>query len=328
MERRRFVEVIAGGLLAAPLAAEAQRAEKSPRVGVLFMSTREGAAPFIQALERGLQERGYVDGRNLTIEYRFARNKPEQVPVLAAELAAVNVDVLVVGVDRIAMAARPAMRKTPIVMAVAEDPVGVGLVQSIAHPGGDITGVTVVPGSEIFGKNLQLLAETLPRGAPIAVLFNTESRINSVYLKATEDAARKLGVTLVPAGVRSDKEFDSAFRLIKQRRARGVIVLGENLFYTNRARLHDLAIRNGLAALWPCRECVEQGGLMAYGVNVANLYERAATYIDKILNGAKPGDLPMEQPTKYELVINLKTAKALGLTIPQSLLQRADEMIQ
>jgi len=327
MNRRTFLYGLTLGTLAAPLVARAQEV-RAQRVGVLFMSNQQAASAFIQAFEKGLREREQAKGRKLTVEYRFADDKPEQVPILASELAGRNIDVLVVAVDRVAVAARPAMKKIPIVMAIAEDPVGAGLVKSIAHPGGNITGLTVVPGPEIFGKNLELLVEALPNKTQIAALFNTTSRINSVYLKTVEQGSRKLGIDLVPIGVRSTDDFDAAFRLMKQRRVGGVVVLGENLFYANRGRLHDLAVRNGLGTIWPCRECVADGGLMGYGVNVANLYERAVTYVDKILDGTNPGDLPMEQPTKFDLVINLRTAKALGLTIPPLLLLRADQVIE
>jgi putative ABC transport system substrate-binding protein len=327
MNRRAFVTGL-GVVVVAPIVANAEQAGRVPRIGVLFNVTRDGATPLIKALEKGLYDRGYVEGRNIAIEYRFGGNKPERLPEFAAELAALNVDVIVVGIDRTATVARLATSTIPIVMAVGEDPIGAGLIESVAHPGGNVTGVAVGPGPEILGKNVELLAEALPRGVPIAVLYNTESRIHSVHVNAIQDTARKLGVTLVLAGVRRPEEFDSAFRLIKQRRAAGVTVLGESWFYANRSQLQNLAARNGLADMWLCPECIGPGGLMAYGVNVPALYERAATYVDKILKGAKPADLPIEQPTKFELVINLKTAKALGLTIPPSLLQRADQVIE
>ena len=183
-------------------------------------------------------------------------------------------------------------------------------------------------GPEIYGKNLELLKEVLPKGARIATLLNAASPINAHYLKTTEEAARKLGVSLVPAEVCSVNDFEKTFAMMKQRHSRGFVVLGKSLFTRNSRRVNELALRNGLASMWPLREGVDTGGLMSYGTNVVDLFRRAATYVDKILKGADPADLPMEQPTKFELVINLKTAKALGLTIPQSLLQRADEVIQ
>jgi ABC-type uncharacterized transport system substrate-binding protein len=328
MDRREFVGALGLAVLAAPLAARAQPAQKVYRVGVPWQSSRERVIYLIQALDRGLREHGYVEGRNLSIEHRFADLKRERVPALAAELAELNVDVFVVGVDRTAVAVKQVTTKIPIVMANAEDPIGAGLVKSLARPGGNITGLTIVPGPEIYGKNLDLLREVLPQGSRIAILFNTTSRINLIYLGASEEAARKLGVALVPTGLRGVEDFGQAFATMKQGRAKGFVVLGETLFVSHRQRLNDLAARNGLASMWPVREGVDAGGLMSYGTNLPDLFRRAAIYVDKILKGARPGDLPMEQPTRFELVINLKTAKALGLTIPPSLLLRADEVIQ
>jgi putative tryptophan/tyrosine transport system substrate-binding protein len=218
----------------------------------------------------------------------------------------------------------------PIVMATAEEPVHFGLAKSLAHPGGTITGVTVVPGAEFYGKNLELLTEVLPPGTPIGVLFNITSAVNAFWLQATEEASRALGVTLVPASVRSVEDFEHAFAVMQHGNAKGFVVLGEPLFVhlANSGRINELAVRSGLAAMWPTRIGAETGGLMSYANNVLDRWRRAATYVDKILKGAKPGDLPMEQPMKFELVINLKTANALGLTIPPSLLFQADEVIR
>jgi putative ABC transport system substrate-binding protein len=328
MDRRTFLGTLAGGLLAAPLAAEAQQAEHMYRVGVLWQSSQERLNFLIQALEEGLRERGYLEGRNLRVEHRFADLKRERIPLLATELANLNVDVFVVAVDRTAVAVQQVTRKIPIVMVNAEDPVGAGLVKSLARPGGNITGLAIAPGPEIYGKNLDLLREVLPQGSDIAILFNPTSRINLVYLKATEEASRQLGVTLVSSGVRGVEDLEQAFAVMKQRRATGFVVLGETLFVSNRQRLNQLAARNGLASMWPVREGVDTGGLMSYGPNLPDLFRRAAIYVDKILKGSRPGELPMEQPTKFELVINLKTARALGLTIPSSLLLRADQVIE
>jgi ABC-type uncharacterized transport system substrate-binding protein len=328
MGRRAFLCGLTLGTLAAPLAAGAQQAEHVYRVGAPWASSRERLTYLIEALEEGLRERGYVEGRNLRIQHRFADLKRERIPLLATELANLNVDVFVVGTDRTAAAVQQVTRKIPIVMANAEDPVGAGLIKSLARPGGNITGLTVVPGPEIYGKNLDILREVLPRGSRIAILFNPTSRINLDYLKVTEEASRQLGVTLVPTGVRGVEDLEGAFAVMKQRRAIGFVVLGEALFVSNRQRVNQVAERNGLASMWPVREGVDTGGLMSYGTNLPDLFRRAAIYVDKILKGAKPADLPVEQPTKFELVINLKTAKALGLMIPQSLLLRADHVIQ
>jgi putative ABC transport system substrate-binding protein len=297
-------------------------------VGVPFGQTRDTSASFIRGLEDGLRDRGYIEGRNLVLEYRFAEFKPERIAIFAAELEKLNVDVFVVGVDRNAVAVRQVTPKIPIVMAIAEDPVGAGLVGSLARPGGNVTGVTVVTGPEIFGKNLELLRDVLPKGARIAVLFNTTSSINARYLKATEGAALTLGVRLVPTGVRTAGDFERAFAVMRREHAMGFVVLGEPLLVGNSRQINNLASRNGLASAWPIRDGAEAGGLMSYGANVSELFRQAASYVDKIFRGANPGNLPMEQPTKFELVINLKTAKALGLTIPPSLLARADQIIE
>jgi putative ABC transport system substrate-binding protein len=244
-------------------------------------------------------------------------------------LAHLNVDVFLVTVNRVAVAVREVAPKTPIVMTRAEEPVRLGLVKNLARPGGNITGIAIVAGPEIYGKNLELLKAVLPGRARIAALFNTTSSVNALWLKATEEAAGKLGVRLVPTGVRSPEEFEQAFALMKQAEATGFVVLGEPLFFgPNSRRVNDLALRSGLASMWPLRAGVEAGGLMSYGTHVPDAYRSAAGYVVKILRGVQPGDLPMEQPTKFELVINLKTAKALGLTIPPSLLQRADQVIE
>jgi putative tryptophan/tyrosine transport system substrate-binding protein len=298
------------------------------RVGVPFGQTRETSASFIRGLEDGLRDRGYLEGRSLTLDYRFAEFKPERISVFAAELVKLNVDVFVVGVDRNAVAVQQVTMKIPIVMAAAEDPVGARLVKSLARPGGNVTGVTVVTGPEIFGKNLELLKEVLPKGARIAILFSTTSPINALYLKATEGAALTLGVRLVPTGVRSAGDLERAFAVMTRERAIGFVVLGEPLLIGNSRQINDLATRSGLASMWPNRDGANAGGLMSYGASVSDLYRQAANYVDKILRGANPGDLPMEQPTKFELVMNLKTAKALGLTIPPSLLARADQVIE
>jgi putative tryptophan/tyrosine transport system substrate-binding protein len=317
-----------GGLLAAPLAAEAQQPGKVYRVGVLFSGSRQSSMALIRAFGEGLREHSYAEGRNLSIEHRFAESRAERVPRLAAELAKLNVDVIVTSVDRWAIAVRQAAANIPIVMTTAEDPVGAGLVKSLAHPGGNVTGVAIVAGPEIYGKNLELLKEILPKGASIAILFNPDSAINARYLRAIQEAARALDVTLIPTGVRRVEDFEPAFVRMKREQTAGVVILGEPLFGSNRRRLADLALRSGLASSGPHRDYVDTGGLVSYGANQPDLWRRAATYVDKILKGAKPGDLPVEQPTKFELVFNMKTAKALGLTIPQSVLLRADELIQ
>jgi putative ABC transport system substrate-binding protein len=316
---------LAGGFLAAPLAVEGQQAGKVAKIGYLTGSS-VGA---LDAFKQALGEHGYIEGRNLAIEIRSAEGRVERLPPLAIELAHLNVDIFLLTVNRVAVVVREVAPKTPIVMTRAEEPVRLGLVKSLARPGGNITGIAIVAGAEIYGKNLELLTAVLPGRARIAALFNTTSSVNALWLKATEEAAGKLGVRLVPTGVRSPEDFEQAFALMKQAEATGFVVLGEPLFFgPNSRRVNDLALRSGLASMWPLRAGVDAGGLMSYGTPVPDSYRSAAAYVVKILRGAQPGDLPMERPSKFELVINLQTAKALGLTIPPSLLQRADQVIE
>jgi putative ABC transport system substrate-binding protein len=327
MDRRTFLAGTGAVFLAAPRAVEAQQAGKVAKIGYL---TGSSVGRSLDAFKQALGEHGYIEGRNIAIESRSAEGRVERLSPLATELAYLNVDVFLVTVNRVAVAVREVAPKIPIVMTAAEEPVRLGLVKSLARPGGNITGIAIVAGAEIYGKNLELLKAVLPGTARIAALFNTASSVNALWLKAAEDAAHKLGVRLVPTGVRSPEDFEQAFALMKQAEVAGFVVLGEPLFFggPNSRRVNDLALRSGLASMWPLRAGVDEGGLMSYGTHMPDAYRSAAAYVAKILRGAQPGDLPMEQPTKFELVINLKTAKALGLTIPPSLLGRADEIIQ
>ncbi len=328
ISRRRFLSSLAG-VLAAPLAAEAQQAAKVARRG--FLASNRGAAPHLgEAFLQGLRDLGYVEGRNLVIEYRYAEGKLERLPALAAELVALKVDVIVAGNQVSALAAKQATKTIPIVFPIAADPVGSRLVTSLARPGGNVTGSSVlVP--ELVGKCLEQLTQALPKVSRVAVLWPPGAageRTEKDMLKAAESAARALGVRLQAVEARGPADFDRAFSAMTRARAGALTVLPTAMFLSERRRLVDLAAKNRLPAVYGLREFVDDGGLMAYGPNYADLYRRAATYVDKILKGAKPGDLPVEQPTKFELVINLKTAKALGLTIPPSLLLRADEVIE
>ena len=325
LSRRAFLGTVSVSLLAAPLGAEAPQAGKVAKIGYLTGSSMGPLDAFKQALD----EHGYIEGRNLAIESRSAEGRVERLSPLATELAHLKVDVFLVTVNRVAVAVREVAPKIPIVMTRAEEPVRLGLVKSLARPGGNITGIAIVASPEIYGKNLELLKAVLPGRARIAALFNTTSSVNALWLKATEEAAGKLGVRLVPTGVRRPEDFEGAFALMKQAEATGFVVLGEPLFFgPNSRRLNELALRSGLASMWPLRAGVDAGGLMSYGTPLPDSYRSAAAYVAKILRGAQPGELPMEQPTKFELVINLKTAKALGLTIPPSLRQRADQVIE
>ncbi len=328
--RRAFIGTLAGALLTAPLAAEAQQAAKVARLG--FLALNPAANPHLhEAFRQGLRDLGYVEGRNLVIEYRSAEGKPERLPALAAELVALKVDVIVTGGGApTALAAKQATRTLPIVFASTGDPVTDGLVTSLGRPGGNVTGSSnFVP--ELVGKHLEQLTQAVPGVSRVAVLWQPGAlgeRTAKDMLKGAEVAARALGVRLQIVEARGPADIDRAFSDMTRARAGALTALGSAMFNSERRRLVDLAAKNRLPAVYPLREFVDAGGLMSYGPSLADLFRRAATYVDKILKGAKPGDLPVEQPTKFELIINLKTAKALGLTIPPSLLQRADEVLQ
>jgi len=328
VQRRDFL-IAAGALLAAPLAAEAQQGAKVPRIG--YLATSLGPSPHLrEAFLQGLRDLGYAEGRNVVIEYRDPEGKLERLPALAAELAALKVDVIVAVSTPQALAAKQASRYIPIVFASAADPVGSGLVGSHARPGGNVTGLASLT-QELVSKCLEQLKQAVPGVNRVAVLWNPGTRgerTEQDMLKEAEVAAQSLGVRLQFFEARRPEDIEGAFSEMTRARADALTVLSSTLFFQQRRRLVDQAAKTRLPAVYPWREAADAGGLMSYGASVADLHRRAATYVDKILKGAKPGDLPVEQPTKFELVINLKTAKALGITIPQSVLARADEVIQ
>jgi len=314
-------------ILVAPLAADTQRPAKVPRIGFLGVLPPSAVAARTEAFRQGLRELGYVEGKNIVIEYRSAEGKPDRLPGLAAELVRLKVDVIVTGG---AGATRPAKEATvtiPIVMAQDPDPVGNGFVASLARPGGNITGLSSLS-TELSSKRLELLKETVPRLSRLAVLGNSTNPGNARALSETELAAKALGVKLQYLDVLAPKDIETAFREASKGRADAVFVLGGPVFMSQRTQIADLAGKSGLPAIYPRQDFVEDGGLMSYAPSMNDLARRAATYVDKILQGAKPADLPVEQPTKFELVINLKAAKALGLTIPPTLLFQADKVIQ
>jgi putative tryptophan/tyrosine transport system substrate-binding protein len=329
MERRTFMAVLTGGVAVAPFAAEAQQAAKIARIGYLSGNLAANSR-LREAFLQGLRDLGYVEGRNVVIEYRDAEGKLERLPALAAELVALKVDVIVAGGTPHALAARQATRTLPIVFAAAVDPVENGLVTSLARPGGNVTGLSNLA-QELVGKRLEHLKQAVPGVSRVAVLWQPGAfgdRTEKGLRKEAEVAARALGVRVQFVEARGPENFDRAFSEMTTAHAGALIVLSSSMFVNERRRLVDLAAKNRLPALYPTRESVDAGGLMSYGPNLADSFRRAATYVDRILKGAKPGDLPVEQPTKYELVINLKAAKALGLSIPESLLKRADEVIR
>ncbi len=325
-----LIAVLALSFFVAPLAAKAQQATKIARIGFLTVNL----APNLhlrEAFLQGLRDLGHIEGRNVVIEYRDAEGKFERLPALAAELVALKVDVIVAtGGTRAALAAKQATRTVPIVFASAGDPVTSGLVTSLARPGGNVTGLSNLV-AELVGKCLEQLTQAVPGVSRVAVLRLPGAlgeRTDKGMLTGAEVAGRTLGVRLQFVEARGPADFDRAFSDMTRARAGALTVLPSNMFLRERRRLVDLAAKNRLPAVYFLREFVDAGGLMSYGPNVADLYRRAATYVDKILKGAKPADLPVEQPTKFELVINLKTAKALGLTIPPSVLARADHIIE
>jgi putative tryptophan/tyrosine transport system substrate-binding protein len=323
VDRRAFLGTVAVGFLIAPPAAAAQPAGRSPRIGIL----RPGSPPdpLLDAFRQGLRELGYDEGRNISIEYRWAEGRDERLSGLAAELVRLKMDVIVAGVGAVE-AVKRVTTTIPIVMPVSTDPVRAGLVTSLARPGGNITGVTTLSG-ELPGKWLELLKEAVPGISRVAVLWDSAGDPSQV--RTSEAAARSLDVRLHVLKVNRADNVESAFVEARKREAGALIVVGSPLFYVHRARLVELAARHRIPTIYAQREfVVGSGGLMSYGADYRHLFQRAATYVDKILKGAKPGDLPIEQPTKFELVINLKTAKALGLTIPPAVLARADEVIQ
>jgi putative ABC transport system substrate-binding protein len=315
--------------LFSPVAAEAQKAAKVARIG--YLGPTLAANPhMIEAFLQGLRDLGYVEGRNVVIEYRSAEGKLERYPALVAELLGLKVDVIFVPGTPAALAAKQATRTVPIVFVAATDPVADGLVTSLARPGGNVTGLSSLA-PELVGKRLELLKQAVPGVSRVAVLWQpgaVPELTEKDVLKAADVAARALGVRPQFVEARGPADFDRAFSDMTRARAGALTVMGTPMFFTERRRLVELAAKNRLPVAYGSRDYVDAGGLMAYGPNVADLLRRAASYVDKILKGAKPGDLPVEQPTKFELVINLKVAKVLGLTIPQSVLAQADQVIQ
>jgi putative ABC transport system substrate-binding protein len=328
MNRLNAGLVLLIGLLVAPFATEAQQSGRVYRVGYLSTPTRESVEHGLAAFLRTLRELGWIEGQNLIIEYRWAEGNVERLPALAAELVRRKVDVIVAPAGSAALAAKNATSSIPIVMIFASDPVEMGLVASLRRPGGNITGTTFTPGPEIFGKQLQILKEAVPHASRVAVLSNPADPSFALQVRQVEATARSLGIRLQHVEARGPEEFDSAFAAMARERADALLVTGTSTFLAHRTRLAELAVKGRLPTMHSFRESVEAGGLMAYAVNMADFVGRSAVYVDKILKGAKPADLPIEQPTKFELIINLKAAKALGITVPQALVLRADEVIQ
>ncbi len=320
-----IIAILALALLSVPLSSEAQRAGKVPRIG--WLSHTPG--PNLEAFRRGLRELGYVEGENVTVEARYAEGREERLPALAAELVRLPVDVIVTAAGNPAVrAAKNATSAIPIVMGQSGvDPVVAGLIVSLARPGGNVTGLTTIS-ADLSGKRLELLKEAVPTVSRVAVLWNATNPDKARELRETRVAALALGVSLQSLEVRGPDDFEKAFDAATRGRADALITLHDVLTNSQRARIVHFAAQNRLPTMYEFREWADAGGLMAYGPNVRDMFRRAATYVDKILKGAKPADLPVEQPMRFELVMNLKTARGLGLTIPPFLLFRVDEVIQ
>ena len=329
MDRRAFLGTL--GLFVAPVAVEAQP-PKVPRIGVLTEGTPFGpqadTSRYLESFRRGMRDLGWVESKNILIEYRGAEGRSERIPDLVAELVRLNVDVIFAGSTAMTVAARQATSTIPIVMATGGDPVMRGLVASLARPGGNVTGLSYSVGLETFAKQLELLKETVPTVRRVAVLFNPTNPAHRPAIERLGEAARSVGVSLQVLEARTPDDFERAFAAMARARAEALVVAPDPILGYNRLRLQEFVARSRLPAIYGLREHVPVGGLMSYAADVRDNYRRAAGYVDKILKGAKPADLPVEQPTKFELVINLKTAKALGLTIPPSLLARADQVIE
>ena len=328
MERRTFLAMVTGSCLAAPLAAEAQSSSKTFRIGYLEFGSAAPGTPHLEAFRAGLRQLGWVEGQNIAIEVRDAEGKQDRLPEFAAGLVRLKVDLIFASATPAALAAKQATTTIPIVIGFVADPVGSGLVRHLAHPGGNITGWTHLAGLELNAKRLDILKQAIPGAARIAALWNPANPIHAPSLKVIEAAARRLKVQLHPMGVQNPDQLEGIFSRMTQEHVQALTVPPDGMFLAHQARIIDLAASHRIPAMYGVRELVEAGGLMGYGVNLPEMYRRGAFFVDRILKGAKPGDLPVEQPTNFELVINLKTAKALGLTIPHSLLLRADQVIE
>ena len=325
MERRAFVGALTGGLLTAPLAAEGQQRQRVPRNGYLHPNL--AASPhLVGAFRQGLRDLGYVENRNVVIEYRDAEGKFERLPAGAAELVALKVDAIVTSGTGIAIAVKQATSVIPIVFAAAGDPVGTGLVASLARPGGNVTGLSLQQ-TDVAGKRLELLREVVPTLRRLAIMANVSGPAAVLEMVEMQATARTLGIAVATLEIRRAEDIAPAIEALRDR-ADALYVVGDPLVFTNRIRINTLAVAARMPTMYIDKEFVEGGGLMSYGPNFPDLFRRAGDYTDKILRGAKPADLPVEQPTKFDLVVNLTTAKALGIEVPPTLLARADEVIE
>jgi len=327
MKPKILVYALPALVLAAIHLAHAQQAKKVPRIGFLGAASATSQASRLDAFRQGLRDLGYVEGKSIIIEYRDAEGKFERLPKLAAELVGLKVDIIVTQGSPAAEAAKKTTSTIPIVMATGGDAVGSGLVASLARPGGNITGLSTLA-TDLAAKRLELLKEVVPKASLVAIPLNPANATNPLQLKEIKAAAPALGVILLSVEVKGADDLETAFTVIRKNRAGGIIVLSDPMFGTHRRRIAEFTVKSRLPAIYPGPEFVDAGGLMSYGNNFDDLFRRAATYVDKILKGAKPADLPVEQPKKFEFIINLKAANQISLTIPPNVLARADRVIK
>jgi putative ABC transport system substrate-binding protein len=329
MRRREFIKVFAGSAAAAawPLAARAQQHSTVPRIGYLFSFTRAEGEHLWQACRQGLRDLGYVEGQNIILEPRLAEGHNERLPNLAADLVQIKVDVIVTAATPASRAAKAATSTIPIVFVAVGDPVKAGLVATLARPGGNVTGLSLLT-SDLSGKRLSLLMETVPKGSRVGILMNPDNPISAIFLEETKLAARQLGAELQPLDARSPKEIEQAFASAAGQRVDAIIVFDDPVLWSYRAQIVALTAARKIPAVYGYRDFVDGGGLMSYGPDRPDQYRRTAIYVDKILKGAKPSDLPIEQPTKFELIVNRKTAKSLGIELPASVIVGANEVIE
>lgn len=327
MRRRRFLTLSGVAVLTAPLVAAAEAVGELPRIGFLGNSTAALEAHLVGAFLKGLRDRGYVEGENMQVEYRWAEGDYARFPALIDELVALNVDVIVTAGTPATLAVKNATTSIPVVMVAVGDPVGTGIVPSLSRPGGNITGLTSIS-PELDGKRLELLREAVPDVAHVAVLWNAASPLQVIAEERTRAAAQVLDIKVLSLGVRTAEQIEDAFEEIVREQPGGLLVLADRLFLHHRARIMAFAAEQRLPGVHAYRELVEAGGLMSFGPSYKAMHRKAATYVDKILRGANPAELPIERPAKFELVVNLKAAEALGITIPPSILLRADEVIE
>jgi ABC-type uncharacterized transport system substrate-binding protein len=314
-------------LFALGLSAEAQQQKKIPRIGFLGNSTAALEENLVEPFRQGLHDLGYVEGKNILIEYRWAEGNYDRFPALIGELVAQKVDIIVTAGTPASLAVKKAAPSIPLIMAAVGDPIGTGLIESLAHPGGNVTGLSAIA-ADLEGKRIELLREVIPKLSHVAVLWNPANTFQVISEKEVQTAARALKMKVLSLGVQSPAQFDDAFATIRRERPRALLVLADRIFLQNRARIMEFATKQHLPGVYAYLELVEAGGLMSYGPSYADMHRRAAIYVDKILKGAKPADIPVEQPEKFELVINVKAAKQIGLIIPPNVLAKADRVIK